>query len=84
MINPQWSVVDLDPVTWRAVGEFIAAYQAQIKRTDYSDRARLDTLRLTILNIALSASDWTSPIQKVLADIVRFPQAAQNGPVQPK
>ena len=23
MINPQWSVVDLDPVTWRAIGELI-------------------------------------------------------------
>jgi hypothetical protein len=24
MINPHWSVVDLDPVTWRAIGEFIS------------------------------------------------------------
>ena len=23
MINPQWSVVDLDPITWRAIGEYI-------------------------------------------------------------
>ena len=24
MINPHWSVVDLDPVTWRAIGEYIS------------------------------------------------------------
>jgi hypothetical protein len=60
-------------------GEFVAAYQEQIKRPDFSDRARLDTLRLSILNITLKASDWTSPVQKNLTDIVHSVLPASGG-----
>src|SRR5262249_51239900 len=57
-VDPPYLLVDLRNVHERAIGEFVAAYQAQIKREDFSDRARLDTLRLMILNITLKASDW--------------------------
>jgi hypothetical protein len=70
-VDPPYLLVDLRDVHERAVSEFVAAYQAQIKSTVFSDRERLDTLRLGILKIVLSASDWTSPVAKNLTDIVQ-------------
>jgi hypothetical protein len=63
--------VDLSDVHERAFGEFLAAFQAQVKREDIGDRVRIETLRLRVLDITLTAADWVSPIQKAIADIVR-------------
>jgi hypothetical protein len=63
--------LDLSDVDPRAYGEFISAFRAQVKREDISDGARINSLRLKILNIALKASDWVSPVHKALADIVK-------------
>jgi hypothetical protein len=71
-VDPPYLLVDLRDVHERAVGEFVAAYQEQIKSKDFSDRARLDTLRLKILNITLKASYWTPNVSKNLTDIVHF------------
>ena len=54
----------------RAFNELLAAFKAQVKRDDVSDQARIRTLRLTILQVALKAADWISPVEKALADIV--------------
>jgi len=70
-VPPPYLLVDLRDVHERAMREFVAAYQEQIKRTAFSDRERLDTLRLRILTITLTAADWTSPFPRALADIVR-------------
>jgi hypothetical protein len=65
--------VDLSNVHAQAFGEFIAAFRAQVKRDDITDQARIRTLRLTILDVALTAADWVSPVEKAIADIVHSP-----------
>jgi hypothetical protein len=61
-VDPPYLLVDLRDVHEQAVSEFVAAYQAQITSSDFSDRKRLDTLRLAILNVTLNASDVTTAI----------------------
>jgi hypothetical protein len=70
-VPPPFLFVDLSDVHERAFGEFLAAFQAQVKREDISDQARIRTLRLRILDIALTAADWVGPVQKAVADIAR-------------
>jgi hypothetical protein len=62
--------VDLRYIHKDAVHEFVAAYQAQLKRPDFTDREKIDSVRLGVLNIALKAADFTSPVVKAVADIV--------------
>jgi hypothetical protein len=69
-VPPPYLVLDLSKVHARAFGEFIAAYKEQVKRPDYPDRERLDTLRLRVLSIVLTAADWLAPTQGALADIL--------------
>lgn len=70
-VPPPYLFVDLSDVHERAFGEFLAAFQAQVKRDDITDQARIQTLRLRVLNIALTAADWVGPVQKAVADIAR-------------
>jgi hypothetical protein len=69
-IPPPYLVLDLSHVHILAFGEFIAAYKAQVKRIDYSDHERINTLRLRVLNILLTAADWISPTKSAIADIL--------------
>lgn len=69
-VPPPFLFVDLSDVHEQAFSELLAAFKAQVKREDVSDQARIRTLRLTILQIALKAADWVSPVEKALADIV--------------
>lgn len=71
-VPPPYLFVDLSSVHARAFGEFIAAYKEQVKRTDYSDRERIDNLRLRILSIILSAADWVGPIKGAIANAVHM------------
>ncbi len=71
-VPPPYLVLDLSDVHIRAFGEFIAAYKAQVKRPDYSDRERIDVLRLRVLNIVLTAADWIAPTKSAIADILRM------------
>lgn len=71
-VPPPYLFLDLSNVHIRAFGEFIAAYKAQVKRLDYSDRQRIDTLRLRMLNIVLTAADWISPTKSAIADILHM------------
>ena len=64
------SFVDLSEIHEKAFAEFVAAYEQQVARTDYTDRERIDTLRLKILNITLTAADWIRPIQGAIADTI--------------
>lgn len=69
-VPPPYLFVDLSPVHERAFGEFIAAYKAQVKRTDYTDRERIETFRLRLLSIVLTAADWIGPARTAVADIL--------------
>jgi hypothetical protein len=71
-VPPPYLFVDLSSVHEGAFGEFIAAYKEQVKRTDYSDRERIDNLRLRILSIILTAADWIGPIEGALPDIIHM------------
>jgi len=72
-VPPPFLFVDLSNVHEQAFGELIAAFRSQVKRDDISDQARIRTLRLTILNIALTAADWVNPVEKAIAEIVHSP-----------
>jgi hypothetical protein len=69
-VPPPFLFVDLSDVHERAFGELLAAFQAQVKREDIADQARIRTMRLNILQVVLTAADWVSPVQKAIADIV--------------
>jgi hypothetical protein len=69
-VPPPFLLVDLSDVHERAFGELLAAFQAQVKREDISDQAKIHTMRLNILQVALTAADWVTPVQKAIADIV--------------
>jgi hypothetical protein len=69
-VPPPFLLVDLGDVHERAFGELLAAFQAQVKREDIGDQAKIRTMRLNILQIALTAADWVTPVQKAIADIV--------------
>jgi hypothetical protein len=71
-VPPRYLMFDLSAVHTRAFGEFIAAYKAQVKRLDYSDRQRIDTLHLRVLNIVLTAADWITPTKSAMADILHM------------
>ena len=72
-VPPPFLFVDLSNVHAQAFGEFIAAFRAQVKRDDITDQARIRTLRLTVLNVALTAADWVNPVEGAMADIVHSP-----------
>ncbi len=74
-VPPPFLFVDLSDVHEQAFGELIAAFRSQVKRDDISDQARIRTLRLMILGIALTAADWVNPVEKAIADIVHSPSA---------
>lgn len=69
-VPPPFLFMELSDVHERAFPEIIAAFKAQVKREDISDGARINTLRLKVLSITLTAADWLTPVQKALADIV--------------
>jgi len=69
-VPPPYLFVDLSKVDPRAFGEVLSAFREQVKRDDVTDRARIDTLRLKILQIALTASDWVEPIENGVQHLV--------------
>ena len=71
-IPPPYLFVDLSDVHERAFGEFISAYKAQVKRTDITDLKRIETMRLRLLSIVLTAADWVNPIKTAVAEIVHI------------
>jgi hypothetical protein len=71
-VPPPYLVLDLSRVHEQAFREFIIAYQEQVKRGDYTDRQRLDTLRLRVLSIILTAADWIAPTTSAIANIIHI------------
>jgi hypothetical protein len=78
-VPPPYLVVDLSPVHPRAFDEFIAAYKEQVKRSDYPAGERVDTLRLQVLSIVLTAADWIAPTKSAIADIIHLAKG-EGGP----
>jgi hypothetical protein len=78
-VPPPYLFLDLSSVHERAFGEFITAYQAQVKRTDYTDLERIDNLRLHLLSIVLTAADWIDPIKGAIANILHVAEK-EDGP----
>lgn len=76
-LPPPYLFVDLTNVRPRAFSRFIAAYASQVKSATYSDRAKIDDFRLTLLNITLTAADWVLPINKAVAEIVHHSDAKE-------
>lgn len=71
-------LADLSDVDPRAFGELVSAFKAQVKREDISDGARINTLRLRLLTIALKAGDLVSPIRKAIGDIIHTAPADKD------
>lgn len=78
-VPPPFLFMDLSDVHERAFLEIIAAFRAQVKREDISDHAKIDTLRLKLLSIVLTAADFVVPVQKAMADIVHVASARPEG-----
>jgi hypothetical protein len=78
-VPPPFLFMDLSDVHERAFPEIIAAFKAQVKREDISDRAKIDTLRLRLLSIVLTAADWIGPVQKAMAEIVHTVSGRTEG-----
>ena len=69
-VPPPFLFVDLSDVDPRAFGELVSAFRAQVKREDITDGARVNSLRLKILEVVLKASDIVGPVQKTVADVL--------------
>jgi hypothetical protein len=76
-VPPPYLFVDLSSVHERAFAEFVTAYKEQVKRADYSDAERIDNLRLTVLNVILTAADWIGPVKGAIADTVYMAEAGR-------
>ena len=74
-VPPPYLFVDLSTVHERAFAEVLSAFREQVKRDDISDNARIDTLRLRILQLVLTGSDWIGPMEHTIAEIVRSAMA---------
>lgn len=62
--------VDLSDIRPGAFGEFISAFRAQVKRENIADGVRINTPRLAVLQLALTAADLLPGVQKSVEDIV--------------
>jgi hypothetical protein len=65
-------LLDLSDVHERAFGEFIRALKEQVMRADFTDRQKIDTVRLGLLDITLKAADWLHPVKEGIAEIVLY------------
>ncbi|RJF74353.1 hypothetical protein [Rhodopseudomonas palustris] len=75
-VPPPFLFVDLSDLPEQGFGELITAFRQQVKRDDISDRARIDTLRLRVLEYLLRASIVIDPMEQAVG---RFIHAAMGG-----
>jgi hypothetical protein len=69
-VPPPFLFVDLSGVQEGAFGELLAAFKAQVKREDISDSAKIETLRLTVLQFILKGAGLINPMEKAIGDII--------------
>jgi acylphosphatase len=78
-VSPPFLFVDLSNVREEAFPEFIDAFRSQVKRGDVADGAKIHSMRLTILNITLTAASWIVPVKAAIADIIHDAGVAHDG-----
>ena len=65
-------LLDLSHVHEEAFGEFIQAIKEQVMRPDFTDRRKLETLRLRLLSVILTAADVVVPIKNGVESILHL------------
>jgi len=78
-VPPPFLFVDLSDINPHAYPEFISAFRAVVKQEDVTDDAKLHSLRLKVLNLALTAADWTSKAKRSVVDIVHSFDSLPDG-----
>jgi hypothetical protein len=78
-VPPPFLLVDLSDINPRAYPEFISAFKAVVKQGDATDDAKLYSLRLKVLNLGLTAADWTPNVKKSVVDIVHAFDSSPDG-----
>jgi hypothetical protein len=79
-VPPPFLFVDLSNIRAEAFPEYVSAFRAQVKQEDVADGAKIHSLRLAILNIALTAAVLVDPIKNAVAGIVRDIGVAHDAP----
>jgi hypothetical protein len=78
-VPPPFLFVDLSDINPHAYPEFISAFRAVVKQEDVTDDAKLHSLRLKVLNLALTEADWTPKVKKSAVDIVHAFDSSPDG-----
>jgi hypothetical protein len=78
-VPPPFLFVDLSDINPHAYHEFISAFRAVLKQEDATDDAKLNAVRLKVLNLALTSADWTPTVKKSIADIVHAFDSSPRG-----
>ena len=78
-VPPPFLFVDLSDINPSAYSEFISAFRATVKQQDVTDDTKLDSLRLKVLNLALTAADWNPRVKKSIVDIVHTFDSLPDG-----
>jgi hypothetical protein len=78
-VPPPFLFVDLSDINPHAYPEFISAFRAVVKQEDATDDAKLYSLRLKVLNLGLTAADWTPNVKKSVVDIVHAFESSPDG-----
>jgi hypothetical protein len=77
-VPPPYLFIDLSSVDQNAFGEYVTAYKDQIKSEDITDNSKINTLRLRVLSLILSATGIINPAQKAIAQIMHAPSSEPN------
>jgi hypothetical protein len=69
-LPPPFLFVDLSRVEPKGFAELLDAFRAQVKQDDISDQARIETLRLKVLEFVLRGSSVVGPVHEAVAKII--------------
>lgn len=69
---PPYLFVDLSSVHEDAFGELVSAYKEQVKRSDYSDLARIENFKERLLNIILTSADTLGSITEAIKNAIHL------------
>jgi hypothetical protein len=78
-VPPPLLFVDLSDIDPRSYSEFISVFRAAVKQEDVTDDAKLHSLRLKVLNLALTGADWTPKVKRSVVDIVHAFDSLPDG-----
>jgi hypothetical protein len=77
-IPPPFIFVDLSSVDQGAFAEYIEAYKEQVKSADVTDGSKINTIRLKVLSLIMSATGILNPIEKSVAGILHVPYVSDD------